>query len=336
MNKGIIMKSTGIYHPEKKVYNGFFEEHFEKLQEGLGTQVSHLLTHLGRDSRYIANFPEENVITMAVKSSLEALKQASMDALELDGIIFSTDTPEYTSPTNALLLRKELNATNAHVVYDLNANCVGMVVAIDQAQALMKSNKRIKRLLVVGSSMIHHYGLSSDPITYGALGDAAVSVILEITDDITMGFRDSIYATRTDLSNYIVMPECGLSNLYNTDIPEEKKRWKWQPFDTTEAEARCGDMIKQVAQDNSYSISEIKMIFMTQFSEDAINNVSKAILVPKDKFKYVGNEYGYTGTSSPFLAYYHSLKDGEIQKGDKIIFCSVGSGLTATSLLYIA
>jgi 3-oxoacyl-[acyl-carrier-protein] synthase III len=336
MNKGIVIRAVGIYHPEKKVENDFFVEHFKQFDETLGERVSHLLQHLGREERYIADFPNENVITMAFEASKSAIENAKIEIEDLDGIIFSTDTPEYTSPTNALILREALRADNAHTVYDLNANCVGMVVALDQAQALMRCNKRLKKLLVVGSTMIHHYGSNTDPITYSGLGDAAVAVVLEsINTEKKVGFIDSIYATRTDLKDYILMPECGMSNIYNPTIPDEKKRWKWEPFDTTEAESRCGEIIKQVLEDNDYSVDQARMIFMTQFSEDAIKNVANALQYPVDQFKYVGNRYAYTGTSSPLLAYYHAIDSGDIKTGDILVFCSVGSGLTAASLAYI-
>lgn len=335
MHKKIVIKSIGIYHPKKIVNNEFFIDHYSKVDETLGTKVSHLLKHLGRENRYIADFPKENTLTMAIEASREAVKKSGIHFDDLDGIIFSTDTPEYTSPSNALLLRDALNANNAHTVYDLNANCVGMVVALDQAQSLMRVNKRINKLLVVGSTMIHHYGSSSDPITYACLGDAAAAVVLEsVESNECIGFRDSIYATRTDLHNHVRMPECGLSNVYDTTISEDKKRWKWEPFDTEEAESRCAAIMKQVTEENSYSLDQIKMIFMTQFSEDAIRNVSNILNYPREQLKYVGDQYGYTGTSSPLLALYHAIEDKELLPGDVCVLCSVGSGLTATALLY--
>lgn len=335
MERKITIKSIGIYHPKKVVNNQYYIDHYSKLDESLGVNVSHLLQHLGRENRYIADFPEENVLTMAINASKEAVNRAGIDFKDLDGIVFSTDTPEYTSPSNAIMLRDAIGADNAHTVYDLNANCVGMVVALDQVRSFMQVNKRIKRILVVGSTMIHHYGVDVDPITYACMGDAAAAVVLEsIETKNSVGFLDSVYETRTDLSNHILMPECGLSNIYNSSVTEDKKRWKWEPFDTEEAEARCAKLMKQVANENDYSVDEIKMIFMTQFSEDAIKNAANMLDYPLCQMKYVGDQYGYTGTSSPLIALYHALEDGEVRSGDNILLCSVGSGLTAAALLY--
>ena len=337
MNRAIVMKSVGMYHPKNKVNNEYFVNHFSKIDLDLGVKVSHLLQHLGRDERYLADFSKENVVTMAIEASKSAIEAAKISVEELDGVIFSTDTPEYTSPTNAIMLRNALAAENAHTVYDINANCVGMVVALDQVQALMKSNKRLQKILVVGATMIHHYGLDTDPITYSCIGDAAVAVVLEaIESEKTIGFIDSVYATKTDLQDYVLMPECGMSNVYNSEIPADQKGWKWKPFDTTEPEERCGEIIKQVLEDNDYMVEQAKMIFMSQFSVDSLGKVANKLNTPKEQFKYIGNCYAYTGTSSPLLAYYHAVEDQEIEPEDVLVFCSVGSGLTAASVLYVA
>ncbi len=337
MSRAIIMKSVGMYHPENKVDNDYFVKHFSKIDNDLGVKVSHLLQHLGREERYIADFSKENVVTMAIQASKSAIEAANLNVEELDGVVFSTDTPEYTSPTNAIMLRDALGAEKAHTVYDINANCVGMVVALDQVQALMKSNKRLHKILVVGATMIHHYGQETDPITYSCIGDAAVAVVLEaIESEKTVGFIDSVYATRTDLQDYVLMPECGMSNIYNSEIPTEQKGWKWKPFDTTEPEERCGEIIKRVLEENDYMVEQARMIFMSQFSVDSLVKVANKLNTPKEQFKYIGNCYAYTGTSSPLLAYYHAVHDQEIEPEDVLVFCSVGSGLTAASLLYVA
>lgn len=80
-----------------------------------------------------------------------ALEQTNMSPDELDMIVFATDTPEYTSPTNALKLNQMLKAVNANRVYDMNCNCIGMLVAMDMVATYMKQRKSVKKTLVVGS-----------------------------------------------------------------------------------------------------------------------------------------------------------------------------------------
>lgn len=337
MHRNIRIRNAGTYHPEKQVNNEYFVEHFRSADQEMGNKIADLLEVLGRKNRYIADFPNETVITMGIKAAQAAITRAEISVLDLDGIIFSTDTPEYTSPSNALLIRDAIKAENAELVYDLNANCVGMVVAIDQARAIMTCNKRLKKILIIGSTMIHHYGASSNPITYAAIGDAAAAIIIEAIDsDKPRGFIDSLYATETDLSECVLMPECGMSKIYDPLIPDEKKKWAWLPFETTELEGRFGKVIHQLLADNNYTIDQVSNVFMSQFSLKMIAEVSEISGIPMKKFKYTGDKYSYTGTSSPFMAYHHAIEEEEIAENDLVIFISAGSGLTMTAILYVA
>jgi 3-oxoacyl-[acyl-carrier-protein] synthase-3 len=40
----------------------------------------------------------------------------------------------------------------------------------------------------------------------------------------------------------------------------------------------------------------------------------------------VGDEFGYTSTSSPFIALHRAITSGKIQRGDKVLFWTVGAG----------
>ena len=43
--------------------------------------------------------------------------------------------------------------------------------------------------------------------------------------------------------------------------------------------------------------------------------------------------YGYTGTTSPFIAFYEGIRNGQVKRGDYVVFCTVAAGSTHISLL---
>ena len=128
---------SGIYHPDNKINNDFFIKHFEEK----GVDLTDFLAKLGRNERYIIKNDKENALTMAIEAAKNALIDANISPEQLDAIVYSSDTPEYLCPSNALIINHYLNAFNAHTVYDLNSNCVGMVVALDQISRYMKTSK---------------------------------------------------------------------------------------------------------------------------------------------------------------------------------------------------
>lgn len=48
---------------------------------------------------------------------------------------------------------------------------------------------------------------------------------------------------------------------------------------------------------------------------------------------YVGGEYGYTGTTSPFIVLWKAFQKGLVKKGDYVVIWTIGSGRTNIVLL---
>lgn len=65
------------------------------------------MKHLGRVTRYLAD-ENETSLTMAFEACYKVLKYAEMSPDDIDMIVFSSETPEYTAPTNALKLNHML------------------------------------------------------------------------------------------------------------------------------------------------------------------------------------------------------------------------------------
>ncbi|KNF08630.1 3-oxoacyl-[acyl-carrier-protein] synthase III [Gottschalkia purinilytica] len=328
----IVIEGTGIYHPSNKVTNDYFINHFNNLD----IEVDGLLNHLERNSRYLSNDPTETVITMAYQSCLNALKNSNTDINEIDMIIFATDTPEYTSPSNALKLMDLLKATNAKMVYDTNSNCIGMLSAIDQASRILKTHRKYKKALIVGSLLISSVVSHNDPVTYPNFGDAAAALILtKKLESIERGFIDSTHYTKTTEHNNILMPKIGYSKVIRDNmVNEEDKKWFWDPFDADFVSEYWTRLINEVTEDNNLTPNDIDYYFFSQFTNPGAKETLNQLNVHIDKLVYVGDKYGYTGVTSPILALHTSLEQNKIKDGNYAIFCSVGSGSTTISILY--
>ena len=227
MYKNVIIKGTGIYHPDNKINNDFFIKQFKEK----GKDLTDFLEKLGRNERYFIKNDKENALTMAIEAAKNALIDANISPEQLDAIVYSSDTPEYLCPSNALIINHYLNAFNAHTVYDLNSNCVGMVVALDQISRYMKTSKNIKYALVVGSVYASSIARNDCKYTYPASGDGAAAVVLECTSEDKMrGILDSKYCTKSEYFNTIVSPKCGMSKIRSNNIDEYEKKQQWTPF----------------------------------------------------------------------------------------------------------
>ncbi|QUH30719.1 ketoacyl-ACP synthase III [Vallitalea guaymasensis] len=331
-NTNINIIGVGTYHPKNKVSNNELIAHFNKL----GIEIQGLLTHLEREYRYLSDDKDETVISMAYEASINALAQAKMKPEDIDIIVFATDTPEYTSPSNAIKLTDLLKADNAKMVYDTNSNCIGMLTALDQVSRILQTNKRFKRALVVGGLLISSVVNTNDPVTYGNFGDSAAAVILEkVEEDIKRGFIDSTHYTKTSEVDNILMPKIGYSKITKGEkVTEEDKKWTFVPFESDFISDYWVELIKDLARENGMQPTDVDHFLFSQFTNPAAKATLEKLQISSDKLTYVGNEYGYTGVTSPIMALERALEKGRITEGSKVILISVGSGSTATAILF--
>lgn len=331
MNQNIIFKGIGTYHPANMRDNSFYIDHFNKM----GIDVSGLVTHLGRNIRYVADSDNENTITMATKACLEAFASSGTRPEEIDVIIFGTDSPEKLVPTNAILLHDSLHTINANQVFDINSNCIGMLSGIDVGSRLLLSNPRINKVLVVGSFMGSHIASTEDPVCYSNMADAAAAVILEkVEEPHKRGFIDSNFKTDPVVKDTFQFPVCGFSNIYNSDISTEEKKLKLTPFDTSFICKEWVNLMQVLFERYDISKHRIKQYFFSQFSRPDIETALNLMSVDLDKYTFIGDKYGYTGLTCPILAYNEALKNNTIEEDDYVMFCSVGGGYNICALLY--
>lgn len=326
--KNVKIRTIEIYHPENKVSNDFYIEHFKKQ----GKDVADMLESLGKKYRYIVNDDEDNALTMGIKASLKALNSAGLTGEDIDMILFSSATPEYTFPSQACIVHNAIKGKPEAMVMDTNVNCVGMLVAVDNAVRYLKSNPKFKRALVVGSDFFSAYCKEDDPITYPQFGDLGCALILEKTDEDS-GFIDTKYLTNSEKWDMVRFPANGASKLYANGSVRENKI-DWTPFEGGLTIEYGTKTIESLLKENDISKEEVSAFLVSQYAIVMKQGYAQSLNVPQDKIPYIGDKYGYTGTTSPFLALYESVKANKVRRGDYIVLWSVGINWTTCAMVF--
>ncbi|AAK78790.1 3-oxoacyl-[acyl-carrier-protein] synthase-3 [Clostridium acetobutylicum] len=331
LSNNAVIKDIAYYHPDNLVGNDYFIEHFDKQ----GIDIRGLLKSSGRKYRYISDDENETILTMGIKAAEKLIEKSDIDPQKINSIIFSTSTPEYISPTNAIKLHESIRAGSKSTVYDLNANCAGMLVAIDQASRAMRSNPDIKYSLIVGSDQLNRYSRFDEAITYANFGDSACAIILENTYNTDNGFIDSDSYTNSSTHDKIVLPAKGLSStIHNKHLSVKDKLVHWTRFDNTGTFFSAKISIETLLKKNNLKKSDIKKYFLSQFAVQSIQYICAQLNEDENKFVFIGDKYGYTGTTSPLLAFAKTIENNELNKGDYVIFWTVGAGSTCECILY--
>jgi 3-oxoacyl-[acyl-carrier-protein] synthase III len=324
----ISIKAVDIYHPEKSENNEYYIEYFKKK----GRDITSFLEFMGRKERYFIDNKHENSITMAIEASKRVLKKAQLAGEDIDLIIFSTQVPEKTFPTNVMYVHNAIGGKHSAIALDMNVNCAGMTTAVDMASRYLSSNPYMKRALVVGSDYLSLLANPDEEISFANFGDASSAVILEKTADDNIGFIDTIYDIDSDNRNNIQYPEMGLSRSITEKI--DGQGIKWLPFDGSMILPATYEMIETLLKRNHLKIDDINGFCLSQFALSNILKVQEHFEISSEKIIYVGDEYGYTGTSSPFIALYEGIESGQIRRGDYVLFWTVGGGHELIAMLF--
>ena len=298
MRNNCMITGIAYYHPEHKVDNEYFIEHFKNL----GTDISGLLKVTGRNSRYISDSMDETMLTMGFHAAEEVLEKTHIKPSQLNMLVFSSGTPEYIAPSNALLIHSMIGAGQKCAVFDLNANCAGMLVATEQIARTMRNNPNIKYALLVGSDQLNRYARYNEAIAYSNFGDSACAIVFENIFNTDRGFIDSDFYTNSSHHDKILLPAKGMTSVvHDKHLSVKDKLVKWTTFNLDGAFYSAKISIEEMLFKNKLTKHDIKNISSPNLPRKTSNMYASELEEDISKFVFIGDEFGYTGTTSPFL-----------------------------------
>jgi 3-oxoacyl-[acyl-carrier-protein] synthase III len=89
-----------------------------------------------------------------------------------------------------------------------------------------------------------------------------------------------------------------------------------------------GRIIEETLARHQISANEVAWVVPHQANERILRAVSKRVGIPYEKFVVTIGKYGNTSAASVSMALGWAGEEGIFEPGDKIVFCSVGAGLT--------
>lgn len=324
----IKIRDIAVTSGRETVKNNYFIERFKREHD---RDIGELLKNFGKDERRVIFNKEDTTISLGIKVAKKIIKRSGLSGQDIDMILFSSQFPEYTVPTQALIIHNAINCKADAFIMDVNVNCLGMVSAVDTAIRYLKEKRHFKRALVIGADYMTIHCKKYDSFTFPMFGDSACALILEKTDEPSRLIGSS-YKTNSGEYEMVRYPACGTSSLYNTNNKDDMKIL-WNPFDASFVPKCAKEAIDDVLKEHNLKISDIDWFCVSQFALPMIEAISEACGVDKEKFIYIGDKYGYTGTSSPFIAFYEAVKQGKIKRGDYIVFWSVAVYWTSCALI---
>ncbi len=324
---GIIIKGTGRYTPEKVLTNADLEKMVDTNDEWIKTRTGIEKRHIGSADQACSDF--------AYEASLKALEKAGLEPMEIDVILVATVTPDMMFPSTACILQQRLGALNAFA-FDISAACSGLLYATTIANSLLKSNDKYKNCLVIGSEKLSSITNWNDRNTCVLFGDGSGALVLSKDDTVDY---DAILAVDLHADgNYgkiLNLPSSGSRMPVTAETIE--KGLKYIHMEGKETfKLAVNAMVsaaKNVLLQAGLEAKAVRWIIPHQANSRIIEAVASRLGVEDGVvFQNIQN-YGNTSAASIGICLSELNDDHKIERGDYVLLCSFGGGLTWGSIL---
>ena len=318
-------KITGVgrYLPDYVMTNEELERHVDTNDEWIRSRT-------GIAERRILKDPDKATSFMATHAAEDALKDAGVDAEEIDLIIVATVTPDYLFPATAALVQKRIGAKKAFG-FDLSAACSGFLFALSTAGSMIESG-RIKKALVIGADKMSSIMDFTDRTTCILFGDGAGAVVLEETEE-DEGIVDFVQYTDGDENCMLYQPAGGSLNPATEKTVKDRLHYiKMEGNQVFKfAVKRMSQSSIDVVNKAGYEPENVDLFIPHQANTRIINSAAKRLNLEDDEVYMNLPEYGNTSSASVPIAMAEARNKGLIKNGDKIVLVAFGAGLTWAS-----
>ena len=348
----IKITGTGSYIPEivqdnsKFLDRNFFDNEGNRIETKNEEIIEKFQKITGiRERRYAKD--ELNTSDIAYLAAKEAIKNSKVDPEKIDYIILAhnfgnvsnNSTQVDVFPSLAVRVKNLLKIKNPKcVAYDILFGCPGWLEGVIQGYGFIKAGMA-ERCLVIGADTLSRVVDVNDRDSM-IFADGAGATIIEKTDE-EGGILSHNTASYTDDEVFYLF----YGKSYNPQADEKTKYIKMRGRKVYEfALTNVPSAMKECVDSANTDISEIKKILIHQANakmDDAIvkrlyklfNEESPEKIMPLTVDRF-GNSSVATVPTMFDLIVRNKLGDHKIEKGDKIIFASVGAGMHINAMVY--
>ncbi len=304
---------TGSYLPGKPVSND------DLAARGIDTNDEWIVTRTGIRCRHLAEAGTTSS-ELGLLAAQRALEMAGVAAADLDLIVVATSTPDFIFPSTACIIQGKLGNKGA-AAFDVQAVCAGFTYALGIAEKFIVSGSH-KRALVIGAEVFSRILDWNDRGTCVLFGDGAGAVVLEAAE--TPGIMAT--AMHADGSQFGIL-----------NVPGQVScgQVTGDPFLRMDGQAVfkfavrvLADIAEEVCAKAGIATTDVDWLIPHQANIRIIEATGKRLGVAREKVIVSVDRHGNTSAASVPLALDEAVRDGRIQRGQKVLVEGVGGGFT--------
>ena len=314
-----MITAVGAYLPEDKLTNADLEKMVDTTDEWIMTRV-------GIKERRILKDPSLGASHLAIQAVNGMLQRYNIDPTTVEGVILATNTADHHFPSTASIVSYETGCKNAFS-FDINSACPSWLYALETGSNFIRSGQ-YKRLIVVATEKMSAAIDYTDRQTSPLFGDGAGCVLLERTDDVSLGVQDAVFHTDGRGREHLIMKSGGSASPATPDTVARREHFVHQDGQHVfkNAVLDMARVSREVMQRNGLTKDDVAWVVPHQANKRIIDAVADYTDVPMDKVMVTIEKYGNISSATIPICLWEY--EDQLKKGDKLILSSFGAGYT--------
>ena len=296
----------------------------------------HLEKRTGVLRRHVAA-PGETALDFALRAAEQLIEDGSLHPAEIDAVIFCTQSPDYVMPPNACLLHGRLGLSPSALAFDITLACSGYIYGLQLGGSLIHSGVARKVLLATADTYTR-YIHPGDRATRCLFGDGgAVSILAESPNgrgirDIRCGTAGTHYAKFMVQAGGMRVPRSPETSRETVDRSGNVRTAEHIQMDGLGVlsffNATVPGSVREILSRNGLSLDDVDLFIFHQASQVALESLMSALKIPREKMVYDLAETGNLVSASIPVALSRALQSGRARKGQLVLLCGFGVGLS--------
>lgn len=316
--------ATGVSTPARWVESG-------ELDARLGLTPGTVFARTGVARRGVE--PDRNAADVSAQAARAALDRAGLGLDAIDAVVCANASHDQAMPCNAALLHRALGL-RAVPAFDVNASCIGFLMALDLVASLLASG-RYRRVLVTSCDLASRALDAHDLDTYGLFGDGAAAAVVETAhaDDSADGpaLLSARFETWSEAAHACEIPGGG-SRLTPDRYPGDYRdvctfRMDGKRLYRAVAD-RFDDFVAALLADAGLDLAAIDRVIPHQASALGMAHVFKRLAVPRERIEDIFAAHGNQVSASLPTALHSALASGRLRAGETALLIGTAAGVT--------
>ena len=285
-----------------------------------------------RERRWVT---DETSSFMSSQAALEALDEAKLKPNQLDLIINASGTGEQAIPDTGALIQRQLGLGSSGIpAMTVHTTCLSFVAGMDVASNFINSG-RYKNILIASADVASCGINPKEPESASLVGDAAAAVVVTKAEAGESSMIHHAHFKTYGEGAYLTAIMGGGSRLhprFEGHKPEDDLFHMDGPAVLRMVRGIAHDFLDELYPGLSKGLMDIDVVVPHQASKVGLMLLER-FGWPENKIMRTIETLGNCVSASIPATLYQAVRDGNIQRGEKVLLVGTGAGLSISGLV---